>query len=358
MLQNLYSIHWRAATFLILYLALFCFGVAQGQDNCPDESCLCGDANLDGVVDMSDTAGWRDIVLNGQMYYCEADGNYDGVVNLLDLAPFRSILLEYQTPKFENATVAGPSDFFWSTESLGEGAVNQSLDLTLSIGESRTIYLYYSLNGPSASEIDDGVSINVGASSASIITFEEGGVYNFPVQIADITISERWGYPTGGYSNSGFFNSAFSVENDLIVGMTTMNIAQGDGMNESNTSAKGKLPFVDAGYDPVAGAYLFGKIIVNGTAVGQTNLITGPNALGISNDGQVLNATFNTAQINVTPDVLLGDVNLDGKVNLLDIADFVDRISMNQYQAEADINQDELVNLLDVEPFVQILSGG
>lgn len=55
--------------------------------------------------------------------------------------------------------------------------------------------------------------------------------------------------------------------------------------------------------------------------------------------------------------ILLGDVNLDGVVNLLDVAPFVDRISTGTFQAEADINQDGEVNLLDVQPFVDLLSG-
>ena len=57
-------------------------------------------------------------------------------------------------------------------------------------------------------------------------------------------------------------------------------------------------------------------------------------------------------------DVLLGDVNLDGDVNLLDVAPFVEILLNADYQAEADINQDGEVNLLDVGPFVDILSGG
>ena len=55
--------------------------------------------------------------------------------------------------------------------------------------------------------------------------------------------------------------------------------------------------------------------------------------------------------------VLLGDVNLDGTVNLLDVQPFVNRVSMGQFQEEADTNQDGVVNLLDVQPFVAILSG-
>lgn len=57
-------------------------------------------------------------------------------------------------------------------------------------------------------------------------------------------------------------------------------------------------------------------------------------------------------------DVLLGDVNLDGEVNLLDVAPFIDVISQGIFQAEADTNQDGIVNLLDVGPFVTLLSNG
>ncbi len=55
--------------------------------------------------------------------------------------------------------------------------------------------------------------------------------------------------------------------------------------------------------------------------------------------------------------VLLGDVNLDGVVNLLDVAPFVDLITSATFQVEADINEDGFVDLLDVAPFIAILAG-
>ena len=55
---------------------------------------------------------------------------------------------------------------------------------------------------------------------------------------------------------------------------------------------------------------------------------------------------------------LLGDVNLDGEVNLLDVNGFIDRIVTGTYQREADINQDGLVNLLDVAAMITLLTGG
>ena len=55
---------------------------------------------------------------------------------------------------------------------------------------------------------------------------------------------------------------------------------------------------------------------------------------------------------------LLGDVNCDGVVNLLDVGPFVDAISSGIFNPKADINGDGTVDLLDVNPFVNILTGG
>lgn len=61
---------------------------------------------------------------------------------------------------------------------------------------------------------------------------------------------------------------------------------------------------------------------------------------------------------SVQDQILLGDVNMDGMVNLLDVAPFIDAISAGTYIPEADVNQDGAVNLLDVSPFIEILAGG
>ena len=55
--------------------------------------------------------------------------------------------------------------------------------------------------------------------------------------------------------------------------------------------------------------------------------------------------------------VLLGDVNLDGIVNLLDVHTFVVLLTESEYLAEGDTNFDGAINLLDVQYFVDILSG-
>jgi beta-glucanase (GH16 family) len=56
------------------------------------------------------------------------------------------------------------------------------------------------------------------------------------------------------------------------------------------------------------------------------------------------------------PPVLLGDVDLSGDVNFLDISPFIAVLSSGGFQAEADCNQDEEVNFLDISPFIAVLS--
>ncbi len=58
------------------------------------------------------------------------------------------------------------------------------------------------------------------------------------------------------------------------------------------------------------------------------------------------------------PQFLVGDANGDGVVNLLDVAPFVEILTLGIFDPVADINLDGEVNLLDVEPFVMLLTGG
>lgn len=57
-------------------------------------------------------------------------------------------------------------------------------------------------------------------------------------------------------------------------------------------------------------------------------------------------------------ELILGDLNRDCVVSLLDVAPFVDLIMNGKFQAEGDINQNGIVDLLDVAPFVELLTGG
>ena len=63
------------------------------------------------------------------------------------------------------------------------------------------------------------------------------------------------------------------------------------------------------------------------------------------------------ARFNTTTKVL-GDVNCDGAIDLLDVAPFVELLVNGQFSDKADINGDGSVDLLDIDPFVVLLSAG
>ena len=64
------------------------------------------------------------------------------------------------------------------------------------------------------------------------------------------------------------------------------------------------------------------------------------------------------ATVVIDPFRLLGDINGDGIVNLMDVGPFVQLLVLGEFSPLADINEDGVVDLLDVDPFVDILFGG
>jgi hypothetical protein len=57
------------------------------------------------------------------------------------------------------------------------------------------------------------------------------------------------------------------------------------------------------------------------------------------------------------PEVIVGDVNGDRRINLLDIGPFVDAITTGNFIDQADTNRDGVVNLLDVDLLITIVGG-
>ncbi len=59
----------------------------------------------------------------------------------------------------------------------------------------------------------------------------------------------------------------------------------------------------------------------------------------------------------IDAELLLGDVNGDGSINLLDVSPFVDSITSGCYIENADMNQDGEVSRLDINLFIAALLG-
>ena len=55
---------------------------------------------------------------------------------------------------------------------------------------------------------------------------------------------------------------------------------------------------------------------------------------------------------------LIGDVNCDDKIDLLDIEPFVDLLNSGDYRLKADVNRDGVVDLRDVQPLANLILAG
>ena len=125
------------------------------------------------------------------------------------------------------------------------------------------------------------------------------------------------------------------------------------GIFEANN---GSGVFLDAGYSALNDGFEWGRIDFNVVGTGSTT-ITGKAGDGlIVNGNSIVDAAFTTATINSKSSLIVGDINCDGLVNLLDVDPFVDLLSNNEFEPKADINQDGELDLLDVAPFVNLLS--
>ena len=75
-------------------------------------------------------------------------------------------------------------------------------------------------------------------------------------------------------------------------------------------------------------------------------------------DRQLFAGTYGRSIFSIElGDLLLGDINCDGVVDLLDVQPFIDAIGNSELDPKADLNLDGVDNLLDVAPFVSVLSG-
>ena len=260
---------------------------------------------------------------------------------------FKKILLLVAMALFCCGDANAQTDFFWSLNELNTGATNQDLVTEFAPGETGTLYLYYSTNGPADSDIDTGAFVDIATSSGGIIQFTAASTLNFDITLFGMPAGSRW-------DNAG---EASSISDDNVSGMSALAIFA-SGMVESNN---GSGAVVDTGFDAAADAFLFAEVdfTVLPEAAGGTmvDILASPGIGGIVNGGAPVPATFGGATIMITEDIILGDMNGDGDVTMCDVNPFVQAILSPTFNEVADINQDGFVSLLDVRPFVEILTG-
>ena len=223
-----------------------------------------------------------------------------------------------------------------STESNYFAAFNGGSNTTMTGGELNVTgnFLLGFFDDPSFDDRDvnfvvEGGTVNISGATILGDQFDNMGGFVFDRNIL-LEIN-------GGEFNSGG-NVVFAPNGDLAAFL-----AGTDNSMEVRVNGAGVLRYVGSDFvDQV------NQNIVDGL-MGTDD----PNGLSVEFDG-----ADTVVMVASSKEVLLGDVNLDGVVDLLDVSPFVDLITDGLFQAEGDVNQDGVVDLLDVAPFVEILTGG
>ena len=179
-----------------------------------------------------------------------------------------------------------------------------------------------------------------------------GGIFNFSV---DVDAGNGLTILSGGQ-----FNDRFTVDSG---GQTEISGGIYDhfrAQNNSNVNVSGVEFKIDG--ETVNGLLLNNPFEVSDRDVTLTGKYPNgdPFEFELNSQSVTGNDYFHTgANLSVTlvASEILGDLNGDAEVSLLDIMPFVSLLAMGDYAPLADINQDNEVDLLDVEPFVAILVG-
>lgn len=61
--------------------------------------------------------------------------------------------------------------------------------------------------------------------------------------------------------------------------------------------------------------------------------------------------------LHATDNSILGDINLDGLINIVDVAQMVNFVLTDNFQSQADMYYDGIINILDIVQLIGIILG-
>ena len=216
-------------------------------------------------------------------------------------------------------TTVDLNGFFWDDDPVGtnDGAVFG--DFSLMPGESLIV-----LEG---SEVEDGIAT----------TFRN--IYSVEASLQILTEDDFTGMDT--------FSGLSSGGDQLSLYDTDPNVAGAD-FELIDFIEIPAAPVVDV--DPEFGAsYDYTQLDANGMP---TLSVSGTNGAVAASNGDVGSPGF----VPELDSLLLGDANLDGKVDFSDIAPFITFLSSGGYLREVDFDNNGEIDFSDIAPFIVVLS--
>jgi len=146
---------------------------------------------------------------------------------------------------------AAPNVFYLSDKGPGESASLGNPDITMNLGETKTLYVW-------AVPVEKLVScdFDLVSSDAAVLQATSGQTENPDILVGTTDVGQRWDGVGGTFTGDLF------------------NFANGAGVSEYGLDAAndGSGTFTDAGYDPTAQAFLYARVAIQATGLGVTDL--------------------------------------------------------------------------------------
>lgn len=292
-----------------------------------------------------------------------------------------------------NTANANPPESFYVTEASGDDgtffeyvpANGLSGSIIAGAADTTTVSGTLTVNGNAnaannfmnGNQLPAGVSLTYDVSFTisspdGLITTDGGNTGNGigvgPAQFEQLDDGEQLVFSAATISNVVFAGTPDDTDVSFIPG-TVENVAL-DNFRSNNFAEVSEGAVLTQGSDTIgfgtASGSLASNIAMNNGLAAATRypamIMDQPITLAAEAGASIFNlkgiqlAAIYTGEV-VTSQVLLGDVNRDGVVDLLDVGPFVDLLTSGGFQLEADVNQDGIFDLLDVGPFVEILGG-
>ena len=223
---------------------------------------------------------------------------------------------------------------------------------------------------------DDGSTAYVSTDFAGLVNGQSFGITVIDISGIPTTVLDQIGIPGAGFSPGTSGPANFPIESALQGDV--LFVAAGNGVSVidvSNPASVQTITQIPLSTNPVNIDVFDDTLYVVGNSPSSTlttidiSNLSSPvvETVVLPGNGSPLGVAATSTHVVVADDdlgvlvdqlFLLGDINRDGVVNLLDVEPFIALLSSSAFQAEADFNMDGQVNLLDIQPFVTLLGGG
>ena len=200
-------------------------------------------------------------------------------------------------------SVFSQTDFFWSFHDLNDGATNSDAVGNFAIGDTGSLFMYYSTNGPADSDLSVGAFLDIATSQSGVIRFTDAETFDFAIHDTNtnLPIDNRWLDEKGGGGSAGHTGT---VLDDFIDEWNAFTVTGGTGILEHNN---GQGMFLDLGYDAGADGFLFGRIDFEVIGRGSVDIFAELGDGGIGFCGaEACEYWFGGAVVNVVPEPGVG----------------------------------------------------